>query len=249
MTVKRLEWADAARVLSLLITAFFVVAAVLQAVLAFELLGPPPAGGGEFIDDIVATFEWEQSRWPIEFAASVLFALGFVALGGVGVLLSRLAGMTDARRSLAAAAYIGGGIIGLVSQAWWLGVKPVATGAQYCECGLREEEIMSRLMTLMIAGNVQLWLVIGAIALVSIGVLMVAPLGRWAGMGSGWAWLSYVTALGGLVASVLGVMGAYPWDQLAVLLVAGILIPIWALWLAMRAGTLEPPEAGPALEP
>jgi hypothetical protein len=34
--------------------------------------------------------------------------------------------------------------------------------------------------------------------------------------------------------------GAYPFDQLALLLAAGLLIPVWALWVAIRADTLVP---------
>jgi hypothetical protein len=239
--MRRIDWADAVRVLALLVTAFFVAAAVLQAMLAFNVLGAPPAEKPAFIDKIFDSFRWEHDRWPVEGAATVLFALGFVAFAGLGMLLARLADQADARRALATGSFAAAGVIGVVSQLFWLGVKPIATNPEYCECGFRQEEIMSRLMILGVAGPIQTWMVMGAIILSSIGVVLVARLARSAGMPQAWVWLSYAIAVLSLVASVLGALGLYPFDQLAILIVAAILVPVWALWLAIRALNLAGP--------
>jgi hypothetical protein len=240
--MRRVEWTDAVRVLSILVTAFFFAAAVLQALLVFDILGAPPPEQPDFVDRIITSFAWEQSRWPIEFAANALFGLGFATLGGLGVLLSRLADRSDARRSLAAAAYIGIGVIGTVAELFWLGVKPIATSPQYCDCDLRGAQIMSRLMILDVAGGVQFWMVLGAIVLAAVGVIMISGLGREAGMPIGWVWLSAAIAIVSLLAAALGVIDAYPFDQLSVLVVAAVLLPIWALWLAIRVPLLRQPE-------
>jgi hypothetical protein len=241
--VRRFGWQVGVRVLALLVTAFFFAAAVLQGVLAFDVLGPPPPEQEDFIERVIDAFEWEQTRWPVEFAATALFALGFVALGGLGALLSRLVGSGDPRRLLMTAAYLGAGGIGAASQLVWLGVKPIATSPQYCECGLRNEEIMSRLMILDVAGSAQLWLAIGAIVLAAVGAVLVAGIGRERGMPGSWAWLSLVIAVVSLASAGLAVIGAYPFDQLALLVAAGILIPVWALWVAIRAESLAPADA------
>jgi hypothetical protein len=240
--MRRVEWVDAVRVLSLLVTAFFFAAAVLLAVLSFELLGPPPPEQEDFIEQTIDFFSWQQSLWPLEFAGTALFALGFTALGWLGVLLARLADRSDARRVLAAAAYIGVAVIGATSQLFWLGVKPIATSPHYCDCGLRQEEIMSRLMVMNVAGGVQMWMVIGAIVLAAVGVTIISGLGRDAGMPGGWVWLSSSIAVVSLASAVLAVAGAYPFDQLGVVLTAGVLVPIWALWLAIRVRLLRSPE-------
>jgi hypothetical protein len=242
--VSRFSWSAAVRVLALLVTAFFVAGAVLQAVLAFDVLGPPPPEQDDFIEEIIDFFAWEQSRWPVEFASTTLFALAFLALGGLGALLSRLATTGDPRRLLTSAAFLGAGGIGAASQLMWLGVKPIATSPQYCDCGLRAEEIMSRLMVLNISQSLQVWLVIGAIVLLAAGTVLVAGIGREAGMSARWLWLTLAISVASLATGVLGAMGAYPFDQLAIVLTAGILVPIWALWLAIRAETLVPPDAG-----
>jgi hypothetical protein len=240
--LRRIEWVGAVRALSLLVTAFFFVAAVLQALLAFDILGAPPPEQPDVIERIIANFAWEQSRWPIEFAATALFGLGFATLGGLGVLLARLAERSDARRSLVAAAYIGLGVIGAASQLFWLGVKPIATSPQYCDCDLRGVQIMSRLMILDVADAAQFWMVLGAIVLAAFGVILISGLGREAGMPTGWVWLSATIAIVSLLAAALGVVDAYPFNQLAVLLVAAILLPIWALWIAVRVPLLRQPE-------
>jgi hypothetical protein len=241
--MRRIEWVDAVRVLSLLVTAFFIAAAVLLAILNFEFLGPPPPEQEDFIEQTIDFFAWQQSHWPLELAGSALFALGFTALGWLGVLLSRLAALSDARRVLAAAAFLGVGVIGALSQLFWIGVKPIATSPQYCDCGFRQEEIVSRLMVLNVAEGVQMWMVIGAIVLAAIGITLVSGLGRGAGMPSGWAWLSGAIAVISLASAGLSVIGAYPFDQLAVVLAAGVLLPIWALWLAVLVPLLRQPEA------
>jgi hypothetical protein len=241
--MSRFSWAAAVRVLGALVTAFFFAGAVLQGVLALDVLGPPPPEHEDFIEQTIDFFMWEQTRWPVEFASTALFALGFLALGGLGALLSRLAGTADPRRLLTTAAFLGAGGIGAASQLMWLGVKPIATSPQYCECGLRAEEIMSRLMVLNVAGVVQVWLVLGAILLSAVGTVLLAGIGRENGMPSGWVWLSMAIAVLSLATAVLAVLRAYPFDQLMLFLTAGILVPIWALWLAISAETLVQHEA------
>jgi len=241
--VRRFDWATTLRALALLVTAFFLAAAVLQAVLAFDVLGAAPPKQDDFIEQTIDLFTWEQSRWPVEFAATALFGLGFLALGGLGVLLSRLASTADPRRLLTTSAFLGAAGIGAASQLMWLGVKPIATSPQYCSCGLRAEEIMSRLMILGVASVVQVWLVIGALLLLAGGTVMLAGLGREHGMSTGWVWLSLAIAAASIAVGILAVLRTYPVDQLVLLVTAGVLTPIWALWLAIRAETLVPHEA------
>ena len=236
-----IPWATAIRVTALLVTAFFVAATVLQALIIFEVLGPRPGGGLDFIDETLRVFEWESERWPVEFAAAALFGLGFVSLGGVGTLLAGLAAPGDARRTLVRASYLGAAGIGLASQLLWIGVKPIATSPQLCECGLREEEVMSRLMILNVADNTQVWLVIGAILLSAIGAVLVAPVGRRAGLPVGWVWLSLAIAVLGPLAAVLRVLETFPADAVVLIVVAGLAVPVWALWIALSAYTIAAP--------
>ena len=236
-----IPWSSATRVAALLVTAFFVAATVLQAVIAFELLGPRPGGGVDFIDEVLAGFRWEQERWPIEFAATALYAAGFIALGALGTLLAGLAAPSDARRSLVRAAFLGSAGVGLASQLLWLGVKPIATNPELCECGLRAEEIMSRLMILNATDGTLTWMTTGAILLAAIGAVLVAPVGRRVGMPIAWVWLSVAIAILGPLAAVLRAFETYPVDVVVIIAVAGIVVPIWALWIGIRAATIAAP--------
>ena len=165
-----------------------------------------------------------------------------MALGGVGALLARLADAFDARRTLISVTMVAGAILGTTSQLWWIGVKGVAVDPHYCDCGFRAEEITSRLMVLRIGGSVQTWLLIGGIVATSIGVLLAVRLVRRAGISSGWVWLSYLLVIASLLASFVAAAQIDPFDQYGTLLVAGILIPAWALWLAIEAPKLEAPD-------
>ena len=221
----------------LLMAAFFFVAAVLSAS-GFRAHRRSAARTPDVVDGIVASFAWEQSRWPIDFAGSLLVALGFLAFGGVGVLLARLADVTDTRRTLIAAAMVFGATLGIASQLFWIGVKPVATSSQYCDCGFRAEEIISRLNTLNVAGSVQTWLNNGAIVALAVGVLMAVGLARRAGISRGWAVISYLLVIGAVLSPVLDELHAYPFNLISFLALIGLLIPAWALWLAVEAPSL-----------
>lgn len=239
------RWADAVRVLSLLMAAFFFVAAILTAVLQFELTGHPPPEPPDFLDGVMAFFRWDSERWPIDFAGTLLAGLGFVTFGAVGVLLSRLAQPADARRTVVASLMVIGATLGAASQLLWIGVKPVATSPQLCECGLRAEEIMSRLMILNVAGGVQAWLNNGAIVLLAIGVLVVTALVRRAGASSGWVWFSYLLVIGAVLVPIFGELHLEPFDLYSFFVLAAILVPGWALWLAIEAPKLAPPDVPP----
>jgi hypothetical protein len=253
--VTRIEWPTLARILAWIVAASFVIAAVVYALFVFELLGTPPPPQEDFIEGTLDFFEFDQTLWPIEFTGTALFAVGFLALAGLGPVLGRLADPDDGRRGLVTAAFLGAGGLGAASQLLWLGVKPVATSTQYCECGLLAEEIMARLMILNATGSVQSLLVSGASLLVAIGLVAGGSLGRDAGMPAAWWWLSLATAAVGVVAAILQVFCPcivgidLPVGAISVVLLAGLLFPIWAVWLAMRAWDIWTPEAEVEVEP
>ena len=65
-------------------------------------------------------------------------------------------------------------------------------------------------------------------------------------MPSAWRWLSLLIALASIVLAVLAVLEAFPFDQYLLAATAGILVPIWAIWLALRAPDVW---GAPAQEP
>jgi hypothetical protein len=105
----RIEWPTLARTLAWTMSVAFVVASILLLTSALELFGGPPEPGADFLDNVLADFAWQQTQWPIELAGTALFAIGFLALAGLGPVLGRLAGTADARRGLVLAAFLGAG--------------------------------------------------------------------------------------------------------------------------------------------
>jgi MFS family permease len=238
--MSRIEWPALARALARTLTATFLLGTIALAIFSFVPLGTPPGPIEDFLERVVADFEYLQTIWPLEFAGTALFALGFLALAGLGPTIGRLADADDGRRGIVGAAFVVGGVLGAAAQLLWIGVRPVATNPQYCDCGLLAEEIMSRLMILDSVGAAQDWLVAGAILAAAAGTAVAGTLGREAGMPTGWLWLSWTIAALSVVVAVLPILRLYPFDTLAVVLVAGILFPIWALWLGARAWDIWP---------
>ncbi len=242
-----LSWSSVVRGLAWILAITFFISAVLTTLLSFEVLGPPPERGEDFIQFILDIFRWEQDRWPIDLAASALAAIGFLALGALGPAFQRLTAPEDGRRGLLGTSFLSAGLLGAASQLVWIGVKPIATSPEYCDCGFLQEEIMSRLMILNVAGGVQAWLLNGGLVALAVGLVVVARLGQRAGMPVGWRWLSLVTAAMSLLGVAISFFDVYPLDALLVLLIAGVLAPAWALWLSRRATILWPETTGAAV--
>jgi MFS family permease len=233
----RWAWPTAVKVIVGIMVAGLVVGIVLLLVDQFELTGAFPPDTGDFVRDIQAGNEYFTARAPLFIAQSALFAIGFAALGLLGPLLARLARPGDSRGPILTGVLLLAGGLGLTAQLLWMAAHPVATGAQYCDCGFLVEELMSRLMTHNILQGVQTWLTNGAVLGASIGLVVAARPGVNAGMPVGWAYLGYLTALAAGVNVILWwfQFQSYPWNLVAIVIIAAILVPAWGIWLALRA--------------
>jgi hypothetical protein len=203
----------------------------------FELAGKFPAETGVFTDDIQAGNEFITSQYPLDLAQGLLFATGFAAIGLLGQLLPRLVGIGDSRGPILRGTLMLAGGLGVAAQLLLIGAEPIATSTQYCDCGLLEEELMSRLMAFNIVQGIEVWLTNGAMIAAAVGVVIAARPGVRAGMPVGWAYLGYLTALASVIVVVL--MAArfetFPFNVWTLVLVAAVLLPAWAIWLALRA--------------
>ena len=100
---------------------------------------------------------------------------------------------------------------------------------------------MSRLMAFNIVQGIQTWLTNGAIIAAAVGVLIAARPGVRAGMPVGWAYLGYLTALASVIVVVLWAFSheTFPFNLWSLVAVAAVLLPAWAIWLAMRSEDLR----------
>ena len=251
MTVGRIEWASAARILGWVAGIGLVVGTAIRLVLSFELLGHPPEPPNDsFVDSTLSLYTFWSSQLPIEMTSFAAFAIGFAALAMLAPVLARLASDDDARGGLVMVAFLGLGGIGLVSQLLPMGALPFLYRPELCDCGLAEQELMSREVANNLIYDIQLMLTVGAILLAVPGFLFAGWLGAEAGMSPTWRWLSVVIAVAGVVLAVLALLRAFPFDQYVLGLTAGILVPIWVIWLAREARSLwgsgiQPEAAAP----
>jgi len=218
-----------------------VAATVLTLVLAFDLTGAPPTVSetADFPTAILSTQAFVQSRWPIDFLGSLLFAVVFGLIALLGALLSGRTGRVEVLGLLMA-----GGILGMASQLTYVGAHQVAVAMPYCDCGFKTEEIISQTWGLMLIDGVADWLLNGAAVLLASGVVYAGAALAGQGMPAAWRTLSWAMAfvlLLGVVVSGIGIDG--PVGPLLIAVVTGLLLPIWAVWLAERLPDDAPVDA------
>jgi hypothetical protein len=211
-------------------------AAVASAVLGFNLLGDPPlrAEGSDWVDFTVTRLAFDRDRLVWDAAASLLFAVAFVALAGVGLLLGRAWSAARDHGSVLAALFLVAAILGATAQLLHVGAVQAATEPTICDCGYRAEEIIGRLQALQLADSGQTWLMHGALLSAAVGLTLAAALGsaaswpRWLLVTS---WLIAALLVAGVAATLLE-LELLP--DLIVLATAGVLLPVWAIGVARR---------------
>jgi MFS family permease len=241
-----------------LVSATFLVAMVLYALGQFHIVVPEPGGptGETFVDNLLESFAHAQAHfYPWDLTSSLLLAAGFIGLAILGATLRHDLDRDDVRGAVLAVTFLVAGTIGAAAQILFVGATEVATRPEYCDCGFLNEEIISRQMAHDIALNVVFWMTDTSIVLFAIGLLSFAALAaasEWVPGGLA----AYARVLAGLV--ILSVV----WGRVVVpllmesgveldyfrigdvvlIVIAGLLVPIWAAWIALaaRSSTPEP---------
>ena len=226
-----INWRNPMSVLAWVAAIALVVATLLTIVLRFNLTAEPPlrADGTDFVDFVVTRLAFDRDRLPLDMGASLLFALAFLALAGVGWLLGAAVPDTDRGRVLAAS-FVVAGTLGAVAQLTHVGAVTIASDPTICDCGYRAEEIIGRLQAMHVADAQQTWLTHGAFVSGSVGFFLAAA-PRW---GSSWRGLSIAIGALLVLAVLVEVIGLETVPELIVLATVGLLIPAWAVLLARR---------------
>jgi hypothetical protein len=218
---------------------------------------PPDA---TFVDHILAEFEDARSVWLVDLANSLLFAVGFAAIAALGAVLRHVLGRDDPRGMVAVAAFMVAGAVGVVAQLIYIGGNEVATSPQYCDCGFLAEEIISRQMIHITLGGIVFWMIDAFTVLFAVGLL------AWAAVASasrrmpvGWVAFTRLLAVVGLAVVawnriVVPLLIEAGYDNVDYFLigsiligiVAGIMVPVWAAWLAR---SLRPTEIAAEMPP
>ena len=250
------DWRQWAARLSWVVAATFLAGSFLVVLLSFTVpMGefPPDA---TFVDHILGSFEDQQARWIPDLGSSLFFAAGFTTIAALGATLRHVFGSADPRSMLATVAFLIAGAVGTTAQLVYVGGTEIATNPQYCDCGFLAEEIISRGMIRDVLGGIVSWMTDGFVVLFAVGLLAIAAVAGASGtVPFGWVRFTRLLAIVGL--------GVVLWNRLAIQLlvqsgftdvdygaigslivgvVAGILVPVWAIWLArnLRLAPVEP---------
>jgi hypothetical protein len=193
---------------------------------------------------------YDAQVWPFDLASNVLFGVGFVALELIGVVLPSLTG----RRETSIRAYAGAlalaGVLGVGAELIYVGARSQIINIGYCDCGFKNEEAISQLWALNLVQGAQSWLVTAAAILIAVGFVGLAIESGPALVSSRWTWWSLVTAAVIVLRAALSVLNIAGDAGNAIQgIAAGILIPVWAVWLGWSAGMKRNTGAAALSEP
>ena len=198
---------------------------------------------------LLGSIDARQASWPFDFASSLLFAVAFGAFAVLGRLLALAGRVGDARSSVIGSTLFGGGLLGLASQLIHIGSQQVAIDQPYCDCGFKVQETISQYWGLTLIQGAESWLVNGAIVLLAIGIALAGAALTGVVRSPGWQLVSWLTALVAVIRVVLsGLELGGDLNQLLIAIVAGVLLPLWAILLAMRIGQANRMESGGVAE-
>ena len=230
---------SALRYLAAAVGLLFLAGTVFQLLDQLNLVAQPPSvpDTANLVDRVTAYFPYRQSIWPIFLLANGLVGLAFLTLTGLGIALARRVARTDDRGTVLLWTLVTAGLLGGVAQVLLVGEVKATIDIPYCDCGFKNEEIVSQVWAeMLIQSAVQLVVQVAAL-FAAAGVVVAARLFGGGAMPSAWAWLSYLVAAVVLVTAILAVAGPdslYDLGQWLTNLLTGVLIPVWALWLALR---------------
>jgi hypothetical protein len=231
----------------------FLVGTALQLVDFLNLYATPPAVPDtlNMVERRLAVQDYRVAIWPIFLLGNLSFGVAFVALVGLGLALASWLASGDPRRIAIITSLGVGGILGAVAQFVLIGAASATIDIAYCDCGFKETEIVSQIWAQMVVEGSSDWLLNGAAVLAAIGILAVDASFR-RRMPAAWSIVSWLTAIGLIATVVVGVFQlGEELGQYLLLLVSGVLVPIWSIWLGAglrgepRVDAGDVAEAGP----
>jgi len=218
----------------------FVVGTVFQLVDFFNLYKVPPdlPESLNMVEFRLAVQDYRVAVWPLFLLSNLARGIGFVAVTALGLALAgRLA--RDSSHRVGIAAGLGmAGIFGAVGQLLIIGVTQPTIDSAYCDCGFKETEIVSQIWGQQLIESASRWLTDAAGVLAAIGVVAAGTAFR-DRMPASWNFFSWLTAIGLVAAVAIPFLQISPeLDMWVLVAVAGVIVPIWAVWLGatLRAG-------------
>jgi hypothetical protein len=224
------------RGLAYAMAAAFFVSTIFQLADQLNLIYQPPAvpDSANLVERVTATIPYVQQVWPIFFLANALLGLGFLLLVGLAIALAGRAARSDDRRHLLLWTLATAGIVGGIAQVALVGAVKARIEIPYCDCGFKDQEIVSQVWAEMVVQSASQVLVYAAALFAAGGLVTAAAIFR-SVMPAGWQLLSWLGAALLVLAVILGWANlggdAANWLTAAI---SGLVIPAWAIWLGRR---------------
>ncbi|HEV8402218.1 MAG TPA: hypothetical protein VGQ31_04215 [Candidatus Limnocylindrales bacterium] len=219
------------------------IGTLLGLVLGLDLVAHPPD-----IPDTVdlpgrleAIRPYLEARWPLDLATNLAAIVAFGALALLADPLAALAGSDD-RAGLLRVSIIVSAVLALAGALIYVGATRVTIDQAYCDCGFKTEESISQFWAISIIQGATDWLSHGSSVFAAIALVAAGSLIRRRGLPPSWRWLAWAGALALIVGMVLGEVVDGPIGDLVSAAATGILLPVWALMLAVRLDRLDPAE-------
>jgi hypothetical protein len=228
---------SALRNLALAMGVLFFVGTVVQFVDQLNIIYAPPnvPDTANVVDRVLASIPYRENEWPIYLTENGLVGLGFVVLVGLGIALAARVPRGDDRRQILLWTIATAGILGAIGQLVLLGSIKASVDIPYCDCGFKDQEIVSQVWAEMVAQSAVQWLIFGASILAAAGLVVSGRVFGGRAMSRSWAWLGYASAAVLVITVVFAYADLFEDATNALtLLVSGILIPAWAIWLGLR---------------
>jgi hypothetical protein len=209
----------------------FLAGTVFRLVDAANLYTAPPdlPESLNMVEFRLAVQEYRVAIWPIFLLTNLANAIGFLAVAALGVAL--VAHVTRETHRVGLVAGLGvAGILGAIAQLIIIGVAQPTIDNPYCDCGFKETEIVSQIWAQQLAESASQWLINGALVLAAIGVAVAGTAFR-TRMPAAWNVFSWLTAIALIAAVVIPTLRISPDLDLAVLVIVGLMVPLWAIWL------------------
>lgn len=212
---------------------FTVASALISVAISLNLLTSYPnvPDSLDFVQRLTLFRQGDQQALPVYLVSSVLALVVFALAALIGVALRPVA-IAGSGRDVMATLFVAGGIVGIVAQLVLIGVNETAAQG-YCDCGYKAEELIAQTKALDLGFTIQSWLSVGALVMLGIGV---AAAGRLVDVSAAWRTLSYVIAIGLVIAAVLLIINQGFYSTLVTGFTAGLLVAIWAAMLALAVG-------------
>ena len=227
------------RTLTWAVAILLFVATALQFVDQLNLYATPPVlpESSNMVERNLGSADYRAAIWPIFFGSHFLFALALLLVVPLSYILGARLPRTEDRRLLMTSTLAAGALIGAIGELLLVGAIQVTIGLSYCDCGFKEQEVVSQIWGVMLIDGAHRWLVNGAALMLAAGFWVAGTLLRTRGMSEAWQWLSRAIAVALVVPVVLAILetGEDVSNLLAALATA-ILVPIWAIWLGRNLG-------------